>query len=89
MGEQAKVLQKGKITIPADIRQRLGINEGDYVRLEIVGNKLMLLPPNTVSNPTEVLSGLAEGVQVAESLKRELKRAAAGRMRKKVSRVAH
>ncbi len=28
MGEPAKVLQKGKITIPADIRQNLGINEG-------------------------------------------------------------
>ena len=34
MGEQTKVLQKGKITIPADIRQKLGINEGDYVCLE-------------------------------------------------------
>ena len=34
MGEQTKVLQKGKITIPADIRQKLGINEGDYVKLE-------------------------------------------------------
>jgi bifunctional DNA-binding transcriptional regulator/antitoxin component of YhaV-PrlF toxin-antitoxin module len=27
MGEQTKVLQKGKITIPADIRQKLGINK--------------------------------------------------------------
>ena len=60
MGEQTKVLQKGKITIPADIRQKLGINEGDYVRLQIIGNKLVLFPPNTVPNPTELLSGLAE-----------------------------
>ena len=44
MGEQIKVLQKGKITIPADIRQKLGIGEGDYVKLEIIGNKLMLFP---------------------------------------------
>ena len=87
MGEQTKVLQKGKITIPADIRQKLGINEGDYVKLQIIGNKLMLLPPNTVPNPTELLSGLAEGVQVTEPVKQELRKATAVRMKKKASRT--
>jgi len=86
MGEQTKVLQKGKITIPADIRQKLGINEGDYIKLQIIGNKLMLFPPNTVPNPTELLSGLAEGVQVTEPVKQELKKATAVRMKKKASR---
>ncbi len=65
MGEQRKVLQKGKITIPADIRQKLGINEGDQITLEIVDGRLLLLPPNTVPNPTDLLTGLSEGVQVA------------------------
>jgi len=87
MGEQAKVLQKGKITIPTDIRQKLGISEGDYVKLEIIGNKLMLFPPNTVPNPTELLSGLAEGVQVTEPVKQELRKATAVRMKKKASRT--
>ena len=87
MGEQTKVLQKGKITIPADIRQKLGITEGDYVKLEIIGNKLMLFPPNTVPNPTELLSGLAEGVQVTEPVKQELRKASAARMKKKTSRT--
>ena len=86
MGEQIKVLQKGKITIPADIRQKLGINEGDFIKLQIIGNKLMLFPPNTVPNPTELLSGLAEGVQVTEPVKQELRKAAAARMKKKASR---
>jgi AbrB family looped-hinge helix DNA binding protein len=86
MGEQTKVLQKGKITIPAYIRQKLGINEGDYVKLEIIGNKLMLFPPNTVPNPTELLSGLAEGVPVKEPVKQELKKATAARMKRKASR---
>jgi AbrB family looped-hinge helix DNA binding protein len=89
MGEQTKVLQKGKITIPADIRQKLGINEGDYVKLEIVGNKLVLFPPNTVPNPTELLSGLAEGVRVTEPVKQELREAAAARMKKKTSGSMH
>ena len=87
MGEQTKVLQKGKITIPADIRQKLGINEGDYIKLQIIGNKLMLFPPNTVPNPTELLSGLAEGVQVTEPVKKELRKATAVRMKKKASRT--
>ena len=85
MDEQVKVLQKGKITIPANIRERLGIEEGDYVKLQVVHNKLVLCPPNTVPNPTEMLSGLAEGVQVKEPLKQELRKAAAARITKKAS----
>lgn len=87
MGEQTKVLQKGKITIPANIRQRLGISEGDLITLEIVDGKLVLFPPNTVPNPTDLLTGLAEGVQVTEPVKQELRKAAATRMKKKASRI--
>jgi AbrB family looped-hinge helix DNA binding protein len=87
MGEQTKVLQKGKITIPADIRQRLGISEGDFIKLEIVDGKLVLFPPNTVPNPTDLLTGLAEGVQVTEPVKQELRKAAATRIKKKASRT--
>lgn len=83
MGEQVKVLQKGKITIPSDIRQKLGIDEGDYVKLQIIDNKLVLFPPNTVPNPTELLTGLVEGVQVSEPVKEELRKAVAARVRKK------
>lgn len=87
MGEQVKVLQKGKITIPADIRQKLGIDEGDYVKLQIVDNKLVLFPPNTVLNPTDLLTGLASGVQVVEPARGELRKAAAARLRKKALRI--
>jgi AbrB family looped-hinge helix DNA binding protein len=81
------VLQKGKITIPADIRQKLGISEGDYVTIEIVDGKILLLPPNTVLNPTDVLTGLAEGIQIKEPVKQELRKAAAARIKKKASRA--
>lgn len=86
MGERVKVLQKGKITIPAKMRQRLGMKEGDYVGLEISNNKLVVLPPNTVANPTEVLSGLAEGIQLTEPIKQELKKAVAARVARKLAR---
>lgn len=87
MGEQIKVLQKGKITVPAKVRQKYGISEGDYITLEIVDGKLVLLPPKTVPNPTDLLSGLAEGVQVAEPVKQELRKAAATRMKNKALRA--
>ncbi|MCW4007316.1 MAG: AbrB/MazE/SpoVT family DNA-binding domain-containing protein [Candidatus Bathyarchaeota archaeon] len=88
MGERVKVLQKGKVTIPVAIRQRLGINEGDYVTLEIVDGKLVLLPPNTISNPTDYLTGLAEGVNIGEPVKQDLRKAAAERLKRKSSRVS-
>ncbi len=87
LGEQVKVLQKGKITIPASIRQKLGINEGDCVTLEIINNRVVILPPNTVPNPTELLTGLAEGVVIKEPIKQELKKAAAARVEKKLLRA--
>ncbi len=87
LGEQIKVLQKGKITIPADIRQKLGISEGDYIQLEIIDGKLVLIPPHTVPNPTDLLIGLAEGVQVTEPVKQELRKAASARIKKKGSRT--
>ena len=87
MGERVKVLQKGKITIPAKIREKLGINEGDCITLEIIDNKVVILPPNTVPNPTELLDGLAEGVQTRAEIKQEVKKAVAARVEKKLLRA--
>ncbi len=74
LGEQARVLQKGKITIPAGIRQKLDIKEGDKIEFQIINNKLVLFPPNTIANPTEALIGLASEVQAVEPIKDELKK---------------
>jgi antitoxin component of MazEF toxin-antitoxin module len=77
-----------KVRLPSLPRlERLGISEGDYLKLEIVGNKLVLFPPKTVPNPTELLSGLAEGVTIKEPIKQELRKAAAARVEKKLLRT--
>ena len=86
MGEQVKVLQKGKITIPASIRQKLGITEGDFVTLEIINNRVVILPPNTVKNPTEMLDGLAKGVKIRGTVKEELVKASSARVERKLAR---
>ena len=80
------MLQKGKITIPAEIRERLGIKEGDILTLELSGGRVVLLPPRTVLNPTKVLDGLVEGISLKEPIEEELKRAAAAKIKKKLSR---
>ncbi|RLA92182.1 MAG: AbrB family transcriptional regulator [Deltaproteobacteria bacterium] len=86
MGAQVRVLQKGKITIPAEIRERLGIKEGDILTLEVSGGKVVLLPPRTILNPTKVLDGLVEGISLEKPIEEELKRTAAARIKKKLSR---
>jgi len=68
LGTQVKVLQKGKMTIPAEIRESLGIKEGDVLTLEVLGGKVVLLPPRTVLNPTRVLDGLVEDISLEKSL---------------------
>jgi AbrB family looped-hinge helix DNA binding protein len=40
----AKVTYKGQLTIPKEIREQVGLKDGDYVDIEIVGNKLLLNP---------------------------------------------
>jgi len=89
LGVQIRVLQKGKITIPAEIRERLGIKEGDVLTLLVSGGKVILLPPRTVLNPTKLLDGLVEGVSLEGSIEEELKRASAARIKKKSSRSKH
>ena len=43
--ETAKVLPKGQITIPKDIRQLLGVETGDRVVLVWDGEKVMMMNP--------------------------------------------
>jgi len=86
LGVQIRVLQKGKITIPAEIRERLGIKEGDILTLEISGGKILLLPPRTFLNPTEVLYGLVQDISLKKPVDDELRRAAAARIERKLAR---
>ena len=45
MVDNAKVLPKGQITIPKDIRERLKINEGDRVALIYDDNRVIMMNP--------------------------------------------
>ncbi|MDR0284582.1 MAG: AbrB/MazE/SpoVT family DNA-binding domain-containing protein [Propionibacteriaceae bacterium] len=45
--ETAKVLPKGQITIPKDIRATLGVDTGDRVMLVSDGDRIVMMNPAT------------------------------------------
>jgi len=44
----SKVTRHGQITLPASVRKRLGIEEGDLVEIEIMDEKAVLVPKKLV-----------------------------------------
>lgn len=55
-----KVRRKGVIVLPKRLREALGVNEGDNVIVEVVGEKLIMraLKPRVVDVDQEVLEKL-------------------------------
>ncbi|MDO8473738.1 MAG: AbrB/MazE/SpoVT family DNA-binding domain-containing protein [Dehalococcoidia bacterium] len=43
-----KVTRHGQITLPAEVRKKLGIEEGDLVEIEVVDEKAVLMPKKLV-----------------------------------------
>jgi AbrB family looped-hinge helix DNA binding protein len=52
--DSVSVTSKGQVTIPKDIRQKLGIRAGSRVTMRVVGDHAELL---VVSQPAEVTGG--------------------------------
>lgn len=52
------VQKKYRIAIPKEIREALGIREGDEVELKLEKGRVIVKPAWLVDNPTESLSGL-------------------------------
>jgi AbrB family looped-hinge helix DNA binding protein len=46
------IRHKGQITLPADIREELGLKEGDRLILERRGREIVLISPDDVVDPT-------------------------------------
>lgn len=43
-----KVTRNGQITIPSELRRQVGIEEGDLIELEAVGDHLILVPKKLI-----------------------------------------
>jgi AbrB family looped-hinge helix DNA binding protein len=56
-----RVKTKAQITIPLKVREMLGIQEGDYLRVEVEGNRIVLTPQTLVTKfPPVTLSEQGE-----------------------------
>ena len=58
---RAKVTSKGQITVPLEIRKRLGIREGDQVEFDTSRSQTVIRPVRTVEDPFEKWRGAIGG----------------------------
>ncbi len=53
----AKLSSKNQITIPKKVVEALGLESGDRLGLEVEDERIILIRPSKVANPTEELYG--------------------------------
>jgi AbrB family looped-hinge helix DNA binding protein len=63
----AKMKQKGQVTIPAGIREQIGLHEGDYVEVTKEGNRVVLTPKEVVDRDPATAAAIAEGLANARA----------------------
>jgi antitoxin PrlF len=52
------IRSKGRITVPIEIRRRLGLKEGDRVEFVVEGEKTIMRPAQPAKNPFEKYAGM-------------------------------
>lgn len=55
----AKITSKGQVTLPREIRERLGVHDGDRIRFELEGGAVVLYPQRDTPS-FETMIGLAK-----------------------------
>jgi antitoxin PrlF len=57
MPPNSTISSKGQITVPLEIRRRLGLKEGDRVEFVVEGEKTIIRPAQPAKNPFEKYAG--------------------------------
>jgi AbrB family looped-hinge helix DNA binding protein len=57
MPPQSTISSKGQITVPLEIRRRLGLKEGDRVEFVVQGEWTIIRPAHSAQNPFEKYAG--------------------------------
>lgn len=57
MKYSSSISSKGQVTVPQEIRNRLGLGAGDRVEFVIEGERTVLRPARTPSNPFDKYKG--------------------------------
>ena len=58
-----KIKGKGQMTLPAKIRERHGLNMGDYVEVTEEGNRIILIPQQVAPRHPGIDAALAEALE--------------------------
>lgn len=83
---ETKILEKGRLTIPRDLRARLGLNKGDKVRFHLREGKIRLIVPRLEEDLVERTRGVLKGVEpelTVEELEDALLKAVASKAKTK------
>jgi antitoxin PrlF len=57
MPPSSTISSKGQITVPLEIRRRLGLKEGDRVEFVVDGERTIMRPAQAAKNPFEKYAG--------------------------------
>ena len=58
-----KIKEKGQLTLPAKMRERLGLAIGDYVEVKEEGNRIVLVPQDVAPRHPLIDAALAEAFE--------------------------
>jgi AbrB family looped-hinge helix DNA binding protein len=61
MAYSSVISSKGQVTVPQEIRIRLGLKEGDRVEFVVEGGNTIIRPVRSAENPLEAYAGALEG----------------------------
>lgn len=59
MNNSSTISSKGQITVPQEIRKRLGLEPGDRVEFVVEGGRTFVRPARSEANPYEKYIGIA------------------------------
>jgi antitoxin PrlF len=61
MTHSSVISSKGQVTVPQEIRVRLGLKEGDRVEFVVEGGNTVIRPVRAAENPFEAYAGALAG----------------------------
>ncbi len=70
---EKKVLKKGQVVIPKDIRDLLGLHEGDNVKIDIEGDTIKITKERDVSSRLREIAQKHDKELDTEEIKKQLK----------------
>ena len=64
------ISSKGQVTVPLEVRRRLGLKEGDRIEFVITGDQTFIRPAQLVTNPFRSTSGFFSGFRSKREINR-------------------